>query len=448
MKPKIVFFSRAYQAKLFPLLDSEKYESIHVTLTESEKLEIEKNGHSVKYCFESYYQENDELIVPEDYLITSFKSDRFLHHFDLKDRVTILKKEISFWRTIFEVENPIAVINEQVAIEISEVMFIESIKKNVKYLAWMTNPVNGYFYWVSNPMSLVLDEEIFSKSPSNESIEIAQKYFKSITDKNERPYYLEPYLNQSNFRNIIGSSFSLLKSRFRKFVNKPRGYENDELAKFNKFERAVKTIFLEYNDLDELNDYEVVLYPLHYEPEASLCYLSEFFSNQVALIENISKCLTLNQILVVKEHPAQPGMLLTNKYQKLYHDNSCIFYLPSTILSYDIIKKSKLIITLTSHLGWEALILGKPVYLLGKMFYDKYPFVNKFINFEILRDEIRDCSCKFPESDSIKMYIAQLIDNSYKGMPFPCKELFEETNINNLKYAIEHRLGLTENKNK
>jgi hypothetical protein len=443
MKPRIVFFSRSYQAKLFPLLNSGKYESIYVTLTKKEKLDLEKNGHSVKYCFETYRPENDDLVVPSDYLITSFLSDRFLHQYKLKDRIAILKKEISFWRSIFEIENPISVINEQVAIEISEVMFIEAQKQNVIYLSWMTNPVNGYFFWVTNPMSLSIDQDVFFSSPSKESIQLAKEYLRGIIDKNERPYYLIPYLNQSDFRNLVVSSWSLVKLILRNFIKKSKGYEDNESAIYNQFERSLKRTFLKYNNLDELGDFEIVLYPLHYEPEASLSYLSEFFSNQVALIENISKCLAINQILVVKEHPAQPGMLLTKKFQKVYHDNSSLYYLSSTVVSYDIIKKSKVIITLTSHLGWEALILGKPVYLLGKMFYDKYPYINKFVDFEILRNEIRDKSYRTPDPDSLEKYIAQLIEISYEGKPFPCSELYEESNISNIIFAIEHKLGLT-----
>jgi hypothetical protein len=443
MKPKIVFFARAYQAELFPLLQSDKYESVYVTLTDDEKKHIESKGFKVEYSFESYNKSVKE--VEPDYLLTSYFSDRFLNRFKIDKRLEILGKEISFWSEIFDKYEPIAVINEIVAIEIAEVMYIEANKRGIKSFGWMNNPVNRYFYWVSNPMSLSLDMKVFSKSPSENSIKEAEKYVQNIIEKNERPYYLAPFLNQNRFRNLLSAVKGVLKVWLSSFFTSRRHdhYENEAASVYNYFERSLSTYFFNYNRIEDFNDFEVVLYPLHYEPEASLLYLSEFFSNQAALIENILKCLKTNQVLVVKEHPQQPGMLLTKKYRNLYRNNSGLYYLPHSISSYDIIKKSDLIITLTSHLGWEAMILGKPVYLLGKMFYDKFPQINKFTSFEKLKEEIRTNTYKMPEKESVIKYTAQLLDISYKGMPFPGDDLYGSENIKNIIFAIEHELGLS-----
>lgn len=441
MKPKIIFFSRAYQEILFPLLQSDKYDSVHVTLTEKEKRNLERKGFKVDFCFETFNKSVDE--INPTYLNTSYLSDRFLNKHRIDKRISILKKEVAFWAEVFDTYKPLAVLNEQVAIEISEVLFIEAKKRNIRYLAWMTNPVNGYFYWISDPMSLSLEENIFFNDPSPNSKQIAIEYINKIIEKNELPYYLIPFLHQNKIRNLIASTKGLIKIWLKELLLNADSYEDDRTSAYNYFERALKSCFMRYNTLMDFEDYEVVLYPLHYEPESSLSYLSEFFSNQIALIENISKCLAVNQVLVVKEHPAQPGMLLTKKYQKLYRNNSCVYYLPHFIISFDIIKRASLIITLTSHLGWEALILGKPVYLLGKMFYDKYPYINKFSSFEKLREEIRLKSYRHPNIESVIAYIAQLLDNSYKGMPFPCNELYEGENIKSIVFAIEKKLELS-----
>lgn len=443
MKPKIIFFSRSYQSDLFPLLASDKYESVHVTLTEEEKIKIEKLGYKVEFCFELY--ERSCELPSNGYLETSFISDRFLNKHRNDDRIKFLKKEVAFWADVFDTYNPIAVINEQVAIEIAEVMYIEAKKRNIPYKAWMTNPVNGYFYWTSNPMSLSLDENIFEIEPSDASVKKANEYIRNIIDKNERPYYLNPFLKISRSKNLISATKGIIKGFFREYLSNNKQqfkYEDKFTPALVFFERSFKTYFLKYNNLDELNDYEIVHYPLHYEPEASLSYLSEFFSNQVSLIENISKCLNQNQVLVVKEHPAQPGMLLTKKYQNLLKTVSNLYYLPNTVLSFDVIKKSELIITLTSHLGWESLILGKPVYLLGKMFYDKHPQVNKFTSWEELRSAIRNKKYKHPEKQSTIKYIAQLIEISYEGYPFPGQDLYADNNIKKIIYSIESELKL------
>lgn len=442
MKPRIVFFSRSYQAKLFPLLESEKYDSIHVVLTEKEKFDIEKNGHSAKYCFETYYPDNEELLVPDNYLLTSFKSDRFLHQYKIKERLRLLKKEISFWRTIFEIEKPIAVLNEQVAIEIAEVMYIEAKNKGIRYLAWMTNPVNGYFYWTSDPISLSLDENVFSKEPTEKAMEIAENYIKNIIEKEERPFYIQPFLNTTKTTNLIRSIKGVIKQKLRYlFKREKQFYEDSRSATWSFFERSLKSMYLKYDTLNDSST-SLILYPLHYEPEASLSYLSEFYSNQVYLVENILKCLGVNQTLVIKEHPAQAGMLLTRKYQELRKNNPNLIYLPSSLSSFDIIKRTELIITLTSHLGWEALILGKPVFLLGKMFYDKHPQINKISTFYDLRSSIRNKDYVLPKDSATLKYIANLIDFSFPGIPFPGEDLYQQENLMQIKKAIIKELSL------
>lgn len=442
MKPVIVFFSRSYQAKLFPLLKSEKYDSVHVTLTEQEKIYIESLGIKNVYCFELFDKYSDDL--PNNYLMTSLKSDRYLGKYDINTRIMFLRKEKAFWESIFNEINPIAVVNEQVAIEISEVMYLEARKKRIKYLAWMTNPMNGYFYWIHDPLNLSLSDSTITIQPSEVSYIMAKEYIKSIIEKNEIPYYLIPFQKNNRLSDIISSSKGIIKAlinvfKFNKNIIK---YEQTKEASFNYFERSLKAYFISFSSLKDIKKFEIVLFPLHYEPESSLLYLSEFVSEQTTLIENIAKCLRLDQVLVIKEHPAQPGMLLTSKFQKLLKKTSNLYYLPHTVSSYDIIKKSTLVVTCTSHLGWEALILGKPVFLLGKMFYDKYPYINRISSFDDMRDKIRNNSYQYPNESATEKFIAQLIEVSYKGFPFESENLYKSENINDLIYAIEKELGL------
>lgn len=440
MSPKIVFFSRSYQSVLFPLLTSSKYESIHVTLTNKEKALLESKGIIVDYCFESFVGSVDN--VEEDYLCTSLLADRFLKEKSFDERIAFLKKEIAFWREIFNKYLPIAVLNEIVAIEIAEVMYIEAKRKGIRYLAWMSNPINEYFYWVDNPTSLSFNPQRLLITPSENSIKIANEYIDRIINKNEKPYYILPYLNRSKIYNLKSSIKGLIKILYSNFINGASLYENYTESSFSFFKRSYKSFFLKYNDIEDINEKEIILYPLHYEPEASIDYLSEFFSNQVALIENLSKCLKLSQLLVVKEHPTQPGMLLTKRFQDLLKKNPKLLFLPSTISSYEIIKKSKLIVTLTSHLGWEALILGKPVFVLGKMFYDQYPYINRFSSFEKLRHDIHHDNYIYPQKEATIYYVAKILEFSYKGKPFPCESLYNKDNINDILYAIEKELNL------
>lgn len=441
IKPNVIFFSRAHQSDFFPLLKSENYVSIHVTLTLEEKKKLEAKNLQVEYCFETFNKSVTD--IPDDYLLTSYNSDRFLYNLNIEERKNFLNREVAFWAEIFDRYKPLAVINEIVAIEIAEVMYIEAKKRDIKYLAFMDAPIKGYSYWVADPISLSMDDEINNVIPSEESRRLAEEYIRNIINKNERPYYIIPFLIRQNkyldlFRALKRLIFHFLKRRRIDcyYSGSKISIDSSKL----QFEIAIKSFIKKYNAIDEINNKEIVVYPLHYEPEATLLYFSEFFSNQVALIENLVKCLTLNQVLVVKEHPAQAGMLLTKRFQKLLEMNPQLYFLRSSISSFDLIKKSKIIVTLTSNFGWEGMFFGKPVFLLGEMFYDKYENTNRFNSFEHLRESIRSKNYKIPDIPTLTDYTAKLFERSFKGVFWPCDILYSDENIKNIISAIEKKI--------
>jgi capsule polysaccharide export protein KpsC/LpsZ len=169
--------------------------------------------------------------------------------------------------------------------------------------------------------------------------------------------------------------------------------------------------------------------------------MSEFNEDQAALIRNLSKCLKQNQILAVKEHPQQLGKLWTSEYKKLKASLSNVIVISGEIASDYAIQNSKLVIVQTGTLGWEAIIRGKPVVILGYTFYDKYPYINKFVSFENLREMIRNETYLLPEKEATIRYIAQIWGYSYKGNPFPHQKLCTQENLDNIVYAIEDFLS-------
>lgn len=180
---------------------------------------------------------------------------------------------------------------------------------------------------------------------------------------------------------------------------------------------------------------------MHYEPEATLRYFSELFDDQVHNIKSISKALRTEQYLVVKEHPQQYGMLLTKRFRALKKDYPNVIYLPAEIQSEDVIKGSESIVSLTSSAAWEAIILGKPVISLGKMFWDNYPLLRKANSFKELREIIRKSDYLFPNDKITVLYISYLIaKHTELGTPFNFYNTFEKENIANVILSVEKRL--------
>ena len=149
----------------------------------------------------------------------------------------------------------------------------------------------------------------------------------------------------------------------------------------------------------------------------------------------------MNQVLVIKEHPQQTGMLLGKKFRDLKKRLSNIAYLPAEYPTKTLIRQSNLIITQTSTAGWEAILLGKPVVVIGKVFYDKYPLVNKFINFEQLRENIRKNNFLIPEKNTTIKFTAQFYNYCKNGNPYPHKDLYNVNNIRKIIKAIEEEVA-------
>lgn len=446
MKPNVIFFARDYQADFFPHLESNSYNKVLITLTLNEKRRIEKLGCQVADCFEEVFEKLPVASFSDNYLHTSFSSDRYLRKASIGSRRTILGKEISFWNQIFEKHHPLLIVNETVAIEISEVLYILARQKNIRYLSWMNLSIQNHFYWQSSPLHNSLDKSIFQSTPDSVAIGKATEYVKKVMDGDGRPFYAKNLRGRYSLYLIAKNLYWLFRCLLteHKYRDKAKNLvifgDNADFYS-ERLKSVINSLFYKYDNPAQLDKFEVVFYPLHYEPEAALFYMAEFFDNQLANIENFAKCLRHNEVLVVKEHPQQPGVLLQSKFRSLKKRVPNLVFLPAEYSTYHLLKGSKLIITLGSTAGIEALILGKPVVVLGKVFYDQYEGVNALSNFDELKNFIRsESNWRFPDNKSLLHFLAQIIYYSNHGNPFPHDLLYSRENIISITKAIEEEL--------
>ena len=302
----MLFFARGYQADFFPRLRDAAYDAVFVTLTAGERRRVESAGATVAACFEEEFDRLVPVEVEEGYLETSLPADRFLGRFDLGRRREILGKEVAFWRGLLERFRPVAVVNELVAIEVSEVLLLESRRAGVRYLAGMNCVVDDYFYWLADPMTLsgrCLD----LPDPGPQARALAADYIRKVQDRNYLPFYVQNLSGRRALLPLLAATAKYFAWSGRRLLDRLSGRFRYEtyLEEYGK-RLAVfgKSLFVRYDTLDSVPQHaEVIFYPLHQEPEATLNYMSAFHSNQVATIENILKCMTPGQVLVVKEHP-------------------------------------------------------------------------------------------------------------------------------------------------
>lgn len=444
-KPRILFFARGYQADFYPLLVDDAYDAVFVTLTREEKATVEAAGRPVSACFEEDFDRLPIAAVSDNYLCKSYVADRFLGRFDHVRRGEILGREISFWSRLLDEHRPLAVVNELVAIEMSEVLLIEARQRGIRYLAPMNCPVEGYFYWLANPLSLS-GRYLEAVEPGPAAHALARAYTAEVLKKDYRPFYVRNLAGRRAPKPLLVAlvKYVLWQWRARKGARRFRYADyREEYGK--RIAVYIRSLTTRYDRLEAIDPAaEVVFYPLHQEPEATLNYMSEFFANQVATIENILKCLGPRQVLVVKEHPVDKGSLLRDKFRDLKKRYSSLYYLPAEIHGRQVLERARRVVTLTSSVGWEAAAAGRNVYVLGEIFFDQLPGIVRIDGFPSLREELRKppLDRTVLTSELFEAFVAAMVERSYPGNPFPHAGLHSAANVADVVAAIRGALAI------
>ncbi|ASE84075.1 TPA: hypothetical protein U2I11_001915 [Citrobacter koseri] len=132
--------------------------------------------------------------------------------------------------------------------------------------------------------------------------------------------------------------------------------------------KRIKKLFSE-----DLTSQPFYLYPLHYHPESSTSILAKFY-DEYNLIRNLSFSLPHGKFLVVKDHISATGYEGYEFYKKILKLPNVKLANPN-LNSKELIKKSLGVFTLTSTVGYEAVLMNKPVAVFGDVFYMGHPLV-------------------------------------------------------------------------
>jgi hypothetical protein len=113
-----------------------------------------------------------------------------------------------------------------------------------------------------------------------------------------------------------------------------------------------------------------VLFPLQYQPEASLGVWASFFCDQVFVAEILCKALPMDYKLYVREAPsmANRGLRATSFYKEIKKNPQARLISPLVSI-HDLIENAALVVVLSGTTGLEALFYEKPVIVLGNPFY-------------------------------------------------------------------------------
>ena len=475
-KPKLLFFARQWYCILYPQLQSDAFDADFAVMNREEKLVVQKRGGNVVGCFEEEYDQLPVAGFPSTYLRTSFYADRLQWVADIKKRREVLGKMISFWRSIMEKGGYYGCVHETVAIQVDEVLSQTAKEFGIQDFNYINSILNAHFFWKSSPYhSGFTQERLDATTPSEEDYERAREYIQVAKEKGHKPYYTQFSLQKfKTDQNAKIPYWRLMASWFKnelKNLGKPNFIAPDEdeikRAIFNYNwpkvpdwiikegvksdytpKRVLPQIFFDqwidflyqnlynYDDLNKYSDLNLVLYPMHVEPEATLLYFSPEYSEQDMVIQEIAKNLPLDHVLVVKEHPEQAGFLLKKKFVELRNRNSNIVYVPGKFDSHQLLKQIRAVITIHGSVGWEGIVNNIPTIALGNVYYDKHPSLIKPKSYYDLYEILGQEKLPVASDEETLEYSAKLVANSYPGMPNHRSKIFEEQNVNDIRQSL------------
>ena len=225
------------------------------------------------------------------------------------------------------------------------------------------------------------------------------------------------------------------KSILQLYLNATRTWISHKVRK-NKFDRVIQTIDyfglvenpdavtlknilaykkrIQFMDIDENDNF--YFYPLHYEPEATVEYLADgYYSNQIKLIQNIAAQIPAGCYLYVKDHPHYLGY-------RDYHDYERLQRLPNVKLidrnvsARKIMKLCKGVFTINGSAGFEAIMLGKPVFCFGQSYYSFYDGAKYIHNVKNIKDLFHPyCYEDIQPDNSLYAYLFAYMQSSMKG---------------------------------
>lgn len=360
------------------------------------------------------YWKNDENIHEE--AAEKYKRDpiysTLLSDFERADEFGFLRKRhrgfydsllsnlIGFFESIVKQENIDAIVYENVSNGFANVAWMVANRCGVRYCGLYPSRLPGRFEIVDDPLReceiyrgtfLKLRQHELMKSQS--LLAWVEDYLSNL-DQTIPDYMfftdfvgLKLFPKYFNFAKLKKYSFILR----RRYSDESRAFQvgNPVMLLVNLFFRSFKRRFrakkcMSYFSEPNLSD-RYFLYPLQYHPESSTSVKAPSFINEYEIIRAIVFSLPYGTKLYIKDHPSMFALQSVDFYQRLSLLPNTVLIAPSANTK-SLIKSSMAVLTLTSTVGFEALLYGKKVLMFGSDSYEHHPNVVKVNDISLLHE--------------------------------------------------------------
>ena len=310
---------------------------------------------------------------------------------------------LKFFDDIFEKFGIDQVLYEGVSNAFAHFALFVANRKGARYIGLAGSRLPGRFSVVADPVNDNQTAENFRDiregrmAVPHEVRQWAREYIESIenitpdymkTNGLDRIYVLKRYLRRDRLAKMRSLARHIFDDRTSAFqVGNPLRTHVNLFARNIRRRLRARTVGKMYDA--PVTGEEFLFYPLHFHPESSTSILSGTYLDEYEVIRNIAFSLPEGLRLYVKDHLsawAYPSLSFYRRIRRLPN----VRLLAPDAATKRLIKLSRGVITLTSTVGYEALLLHRPVFLFGTVFYDFHAGVTKIENPSKLRRLLQD----------------------------------------------------------
>lgn len=192
-----------------------------------------------------------------------------------------------------------------------------------------------------------------------------------------------------------------------------------------------------YQRLEETGPF--VYYPLHVPADVALTLRAPAYLDQLALVDFLLRTVPPTHSVAIKEHPAQVGALPADRMKALAQRYDNLVILPPSTNNFSVLERCDAVVSVNSKSGAEAMLLGRPVLVLGDSFYANCPFVKRVASLQDVPAALRAIlGSAAPNAGDVAGYFQTVYERSYPG------ELYvpDPENVATFAETIEGALGL------
>lgn len=374
-----------------------------------------------------------------------------------------VNQEYQFYTHIFEKQRPDAILFEPPSGVGSEIAYLFAKKKGIPYLGLVASRMEGRFdtfdVKYTDSRFRKTFERLNMQDITQKEREFAAEYIDSFISHKRLPSYVGIQKIHFSPLGFISHYISQLRKhagvlrQYMKERNRVRRYDFEAEARWRRslavvWENLKRQIRIRqqekmYRLYDEKDKGKFYLYPLQLQPESSTSVFATFYSDQVNAIRNMAFTIPFPYKLYVKEHPSAIGKKFNSFYKEICRIPQVVLISPYEDTSL-LIQHSRGVITLTSTIGMEAVLAGKPTYVLGNVFYDFHPYCRRVKNFDHLRELIWADHQEPPQSSQIgdmnMRFMFAYLKNTIEGSLIVARDGEDTNAYGNICNALRKRI--------